>query len=174
VIKFGGYEMFKLIAASMIVLLLSACANVTKIMSESAFLGHQIESGDVFKNIKGVELSNTEIQIVNHAQNKVDQFRVKWKSVIANPKSIADLDQGMLGDYADLRGSYAEVDAVVRRNWNKYDQQSKNALLAVQDHATRLDQSVDKYVAAKNKEKVAIQVLRYASVLASFAMGMMK
>jgi len=166
--------MVKFIVPIIIILLIAACANVTKVVSESAFLGHQIESGDVFKSIKSVELSNIDVQIVNHAQNKVNQFRAKWKSVIVNPKSITDLDQGMLGDYADLRGSYAEVDAVVRRNWDKYDQQSKTALLAIQDHATKLDQSVDKYVAAKDKERVAIQVLRYASVLASVAAGLMK
>ncbi len=157
-----------------IIAFIPACADLTKIVSGSAFLGAQIQSGDVFKNIKSVELSNTEIQIVNHAQNKADLFITKWKGVIANPKAIAEIDQGMLGDYSNLRKRYSEVYAVVLRNWDKYDQQSKDALLGIHVHAKELDQSIDKYIAAKDKEMAVIQIIRYASVLASMAMGIVK
>lgn len=164
----------KLFMVSMLFIMVSACASVSGIATESAYINHEIGSGNAMKEIKSVALGTVDAQIVAHAQNKAVEFKEKWKGVLDNPQLIADADKEISIDYAALKRSYREAEAVVSRNWDKYDAESKAALLSYQDHAMKLDGLVGDFSAAVERKKTATRIIQYATAVASLAAGVVK
>lgn len=164
----------KLFMVSMLFIMVSACASVPGIAMESAYIGYEIGSGKVMQEIKSAELGSIDEQIVTHAHNKAVEFKEKWKSVVDNPQLIVDADKEIVIDYADLKRSYLEAEAVVSRNWDKYSAHSKTVLLGYQDHAMKLDKSIGDFASEAERKKNAIQFIKYATAVASMAAGVVK
>lgn len=120
---------------------------------------YEVSNGNILYDIKSVELSSTDLIIVDHSFNKLTAFIERWKEL---PKDNLTI---FLSEYSEVRNSYLSIHRVVDNNWNKYTESNREKLLKYKQEAILLDNSVKQMIRIKNyyrAGKLAISVIEVA------------
>lgn len=126
---------------------------------------YQVSNGEVIHEIKAVELTSTELTIVDHSINNLKIFIDKWN----NSKNITNLDD-FIDDYTIARSNYLAIHKVIFANYDKYPKELQDKFLEYQKHALKLDSTVQKMILGKdiyNATKTGVK-------LAMVVVGMLK
>lgn len=146
-----------------ILIALSGCAMQLKNLQTIQDTIYEASSGNIQYDIKSVELSSTDLIIVDHSFNKLNAFIERWKDL---PKEDLTI---FLSEYSEARKSYLDIHRVVDNNWNKYTSYNKEKLLKYKSDAILLDNSVKQMIRIKNYYRagmLAISVIEVAAGLA--------
>lgn len=159
--------------AVLIIVTIYGCADMAKVAKESVYINHQVTSGNVKSRVVQVELTSTELQIIQHAENSFNHFKEKWKVAFRNPDLLLiSAESELTMDYLELKQRYAEVDDIVRDNWKKYDQISQMELLTYQAHALSLDNAVSNLLDAESRSRKVATIMEYAATIGAIIGGL--
>lgn len=125
----------------------------------------QVSDGNIIHKIKSVELTSTEITIIDHSFNNLKDFIDKWSKV----DKVEDLDDFMT-DYAVAKSSYLSIHKVIESNFTKYNTEFQTELKKYKKDATHVDDVVFRMVLAKDMYNVGKEAVK----LAKIAIGLLK
>lgn len=125
----------------------------------------QVSDGNIIHKIKSVELTSTEITIIDHSFNNLKDFIDKWSKV----DKVEDLDDFMT-DYAVAKSNYLSIHKVIENNFTKYNTEFQTELKKYKKDATHVDDVVFRMVLAKDMYNVGKEAVK----LAKIAIGLLK
>ena len=149
-----------MLRAIIVLALLSGCAGLHPVIATD----YAIASGEADRNIKAVELSDTERLTVDHAINQYNVFIERWKV-----KNLVENREEFLYEFRELKKQYYAVDAVVKKHWQDYDQGRQAKLEEYQEAAIALNSSVEKLARLDMWRAVGANALSFGSVLLGIA-----
>lgn len=156
--------MKKLILVLILIFSLVGCEtfNGLKSIKESAM---QVADGNVIYKIKSVSLTSSEITILDHSFNNLNDFITKWSKI----DKITDLED-FLNDYAKAKLSYLAVHKVIESNFDKYALEIQVELKKYKQDAIHIDDIVYKMILAKDMYKTGKEAVKLAKIV----IGMIK
>lgn len=153
--------------------ILPACTSLSDVFLKSSPISDEINSGRALRTVSSVELNPVQEQIVTHASNQFDGFRIKWQEVMGQPSLLpSDKEQELLADYNKLRDRYQEVSKIVQENWGEYDPITQKILLDYQMKAQILDNKVIDFIQANHMRSAANEALFYAATISEIIMNL--
>lgn len=137
--------------------MVTSCANFDK--ADKA-----IDSGEVQAALFSVEYTETETRVINNAIKNYIRFRDVWGYFAGVDYVLMDNGQQKIyEDYAALRVSYFELEALIAANFEKYDLTTQKLLLYYQKEARAVDEDMQKGRTISGVTRYADIVLRMAS-----------
>lgn len=151
--------MRNLILSIFLVLSLIGCTTLKSIenIQETSFM---VANGEVVHEIKAVELSSTEITIIDHSINNLRVFIDKWDSV----DNIPNLTE-FIAEYNVAKSNYLAIHRVIFANYERYPRHLQTKFLEYQDSAQKLDSTVHKMIMGKNAYAAAKVGVKLAMVV---------
>lgn len=120
----------------------------------------EVRSGNVLYDIKSIELSSSEITIVDHSFNTLMGFIDKWTKVPA----VTDMNE-FVSEYNTAKSAYRSMYAVIENHFIDYPQELQAKFIKYKKDADGIDSTVytmimgrDLYNASKQAVKLAIVV----------------
>lgn len=104
-----------------------------------------VANGEVVHEIKAIDLSSTNLAIVDHSINKLKIFIEKWDKV----ENIDNLEE-FIAEYKDAKSNYLAIQRVITTNYDKYPKELQTKFLKYQKNAQNLDNTVQKLILGKN------------------------
>lgn len=160
--------MKNIIITMMLITVLFACSTVIKSkkdLENIAIVHYQVTSGEASKIIKSGSLSETDIMIVDHANNRYIAFISKWKQEVDNLESTSPLFEEFVLDYTEITKQYHSVRTIINKNWGSYSLPNQIVLLEYQSKVNKLDESVTRLIVAKNMYEAGIIAIKLGKAL---------
>jgi len=137
--------MKKIIISILIVLSLLGCANTLKSVENIQEASFMVANGEIIHEIKAVELSSTELAIVDHSINNLKAFIDKWDNV----QDIPDMDN-FIQEYNIAKSNYLAIHRVIFANYDSYPEHLQTKFIQYQESAVKLNSTVQKMIMGKN------------------------
>jgi len=119
------------------------CSSIGKVGMETAILNKAVKSGDVQEDLKSINYTVAEEQVITHALNSVAAFRASYGKYIDSPATLLSIKPKKLKkDYLELRNRFDEVEEIVIHNYSRYDKETQDSLTEYSIHAYKLDAAV--------------------------------
>lgn len=127
----------KLLISSILILVLTAC---TTVLDKLEKVDNIVTSDETYGLVTSVDLSPTDIMIINHAKNRYLALREKYKG---NLTDYSFNNEEVLEDYKLLLEQYSATVKVINKNYSKYSDESKDKLKELSESFYKLHDSVE-------------------------------
>lgn len=114
-----------MIAVLVTLLLLAGCQsvlNTARVTSEAVIIDDIIGSGAPLRIIKSANISEQEMEAINHALVQYKAFREKWWSVLKQPLQEGVTMIALRADYQNIVAQYHNVNAIVQSHLEDFDE----------------------------------------------------
>lgn len=127
----------KLLISSILIIVLTAC---TTVLDKLEKVDNIVTSDETYGLVTSVDLSPTDIMIINHAKNRYLALREKYKG---NLTDYSFNNEEVLEDYKLLLEQYSATVKVINKNYSKYSDESKDKLKELSESFYKLHDSVE-------------------------------
>ena len=127
----------KLLISSILIIVLTSC---TTVLDKLEKVDEIVISDQTYGLVTSVDLSPTDIMIINHAKNRYLALREKYKGNLTNDSFTND---EVLEDYKLLLDQYSATVKVINKNYSKYSDENKEKLKELSDSFYKLHDSIE-------------------------------
>ena len=127
----------KLLISSILIIVLTAC---TTVLDKLEKVDEIVISDQTYGLVTSVDLSPTDMMIINHAKNRYLALREKYKGNLTNDSFTND---EVLEDYKLLLDQYSATVKVINKNYSKYSDENKEKLKELSDSFYKLHDSIE-------------------------------
>lgn len=160
--------MKKFILAVMLLFMLQGCAtgvDVSKAVSGAVIVDNAVMSGDVLDVIMSVELSASDMAIVEDTYDFYMRFRATWadnpEAVILDPFSFERFKK----DYRILANKYLDLKGVVERNAHRYKPLRLSVLRDYDNMATMSYEATNNLIESGEKAQTLNSALEFGTAI---------
>lgn len=157
-----------------IVMLLSGCSSVPKLINESNYVVDEMNMGSPLAALKSVELSEIELLKINHAATTYESFKSKWSVLLKDPDNLSRLSGEFQKDYAELKRAFISLEEIATLNWAKYSSENKIRLTEFLNHSRNLDKGVNEFYSQKRYLDAGKSALIIIATLLEIGVKVMK
>lgn len=157
-----------MISVLMTLLLLAGCQsilNTAKVTSEAVIINDIIESGAPLRIIKSANISEQEMEAINHAMVQYKAFREKWWSVLKQPLQEGVTMIALRADYQNIVAQYHNVNAIVHSHIEDYDEVQIVMLQNYQMRAETLHSEVMALIDEGEKHSAIANAIDFVSIV---------
>lgn len=153
---------------------LVACTTTKNIVGETAFIQEELSSGRIQENVKSIEnLSSSEMATINHAINEVNEFNTTYTEFLREPRSFfAFKPEKMHKDYLSLKQRFFEVEQIVERHFDEYDEEGQDTLIKYRDYAYKLDSQIQEYHKERKFLSAIVNSINYTFALVKMVVSL--
>ena len=126
-----------------------------------------VMSGQAESAVFNIEYTHIVQQVIKHAISEYHKFHDEWKDFIGNPVTLTAIgNEKLMDDYANLRQRYFEIEQIIAMNFDRYDDPTRDQLLAYQEMAVAVDRSI-------HRVRTLSDVATYGALVAQIAAKML-
>lgn len=105
----------------------------------------KVSNGEIIHEIKSVELTPTELMIVDHSFNNLKSFIEKWDKVT----DLVNFNE-FIEDYSIAKNNYLAVHKVISDNFDRYPKELQTKFIDYKANANNLNKTVERMLIGKD------------------------
>lgn len=162
-----------LILVSLVMVFLVGCQSfkpplekAADVVAKASYVNELVESGAILDSLINSSLSQEDKDAVEASLKAYNDFTGKWgNTILKNPLEAITQTSLIISEYNVLRIRYAEIERIVRANWDIYPPENQYLLLEYQKQAKALDNLVMDLL-SQSKTSTALLAIQKMAVVA--------